>query len=92
MYDQFSDVSARYEGYVSIVDKLTVQAQTCESVIEMFIQLLVMNAKNHDLYTMKRLLKAMKVVREDILIELSHMQIQKGVLAIKLKQMEQDQA
>lgn len=89
MQNDFSSVASDYERVVSKFDKLTIQVRTCEAIIDMVIQELVIRGHEYDLFTIEDLLNSMQRVQGDILVELSLMRIQKGLQAYKMKQTEQ---
>ncbi|MFC5701037.1 hypothetical protein ACFPVX_07065 [Cohnella faecalis] len=71
MQNDFSSIASDYERVVSKFDKLTIQARSCEAIIDMVIQELVVRGHEYDFFMMEDLLNALQRVQEDVLVELS---------------------
>lgn len=91
MENDYKAVATAYERLVSKEDELVLKARTCEWAIDSVIQGLIEHGQELHLFIVERLLNAMREVQEEILVELSLIKIQKGLIAYHLKQARQGQ-
>jgi len=86
LQSDFIAISAAYERLVNKEDELHQKAKTCQTIIDLVINDLLLSGESYHLMTVETLLNSLQSVQEEIIIELSLVHIQKGISAFILKQ------
>ncbi|MFD2334369.1 hypothetical protein ACFSR7_34430 [Cohnella sp. GCM10020058] len=86
MLNEYEARAAAFKRVVTIERELAKKATTCEMIIDLVIKELLANGATYHFFTMESLLNVMQNVQEEIIVELSHARIQKGLHAFLMKQ------
>jgi hypothetical protein len=80
-----SEILTQYELLVDNETDTLNRLESCDGIVEMFIEYISRNGTSLDVQTLESILLSVHTVKLDMLTELLHTQLEKAVLAWRIK-------